>query len=135
MAFAETHNLAFIETSALDASGVETAFHRILTEIYRLMNRKQIAAGSAAGPNLTQVRLAPCSMSTKLEGSDIARLPTATYRERPSRSPTPPRRRAPSRRPAAVVSPKRPHNYDYYDYFLFPPKYTHRLMSFLNFAI
>lgn len=31
MAFAEEHNLAFIETSALDASGVDTAFHRILT--------------------------------------------------------------------------------------------------------
>jgi len=31
MAFAEAHNLAFIETSALDSTGVETAFHRILT--------------------------------------------------------------------------------------------------------
>ncbi|CAM9885320.1 unnamed protein product [Chrysoparadoxa australica] len=54
MAFAELHNLAFIETSALDAQGVDTAFQRILTEIYRLMNKKQIAAGSGAGPNLTQ---------------------------------------------------------------------------------
>jgi hypothetical protein len=31
MAFAEKHNLAFIETSALDSTGVETAFQRILT--------------------------------------------------------------------------------------------------------
>ena len=31
MAFAEKHNLAFIETSALDASNVEAAFHKILT--------------------------------------------------------------------------------------------------------
>jgi len=31
MKFAQEHKLAFIETSALDASGVETAFHRILT--------------------------------------------------------------------------------------------------------
>ncbi len=54
MAFAEENNLAFIETSALDATGVEEAFHQILTEIYRLMNRKQITAGNASGPNLTQ---------------------------------------------------------------------------------
>merc|ERR1712226_1224287 len=42
MAFAEQHNLAFIETSALDASGVDTAFQRILTEIYRLMSRRNM---------------------------------------------------------------------------------------------
>ncbi len=54
MAFAEEHNLAFIETSALDATGVDQAFHQILTEIYRLMNRKQITAGNASGPNITQ---------------------------------------------------------------------------------
>jgi len=46
MAFAEAQNLAFIETSALDASGVDTAFQNILTEIYRLMNRKQMTAES-----------------------------------------------------------------------------------------
>lgn len=55
MAFAEQHNLAFIETSALDASGVDTAFQRILTEIYRLMSRRNMAEGkdengSAPGP-------------------------------------------------------------------------------------
>ena len=47
MAFAEQHNLAFIETSALDASGVDVAFQNILTEIYRLMNKKQMQEGSA----------------------------------------------------------------------------------------
>eukprot|EP00551_Chaetoceros_affinis_P013677 CAMPEP_0203711978 /NCGR_PEP_ID=MMETSP0091-20130426/69795_1 /ASSEMBLY_ACC=CAM_ASM_001089 /TAXON_ID=426623 /ORGANISM="Chaetoceros affinis, Strain CCMP159" /LENGTH=338 /DNA_ID=CAMNT_0050589933 /DNA_START=213 /DNA_END=1231 /DNA_ORIENTATION=+ len=52
MAFAEQHNLAFIETSALDASGVDTAFQRILTEIYRLMSRRNLAAEEAASPNL-----------------------------------------------------------------------------------
>lgn len=31
MAFAERNNLAFIETSALDATGVEEAFRQILT--------------------------------------------------------------------------------------------------------
>jgi len=44
MAFSEQHNLAFIETSALDASGVDTAFQRILTEIYRLMSRRNMQA-------------------------------------------------------------------------------------------
>jgi len=44
MAFAEKHNLAFIETSALDATGVDTAFQRILTEIYSLMSRKTMQA-------------------------------------------------------------------------------------------
>ena len=31
MAFAENNNLAFIETSALDSTGVEEAFRQILT--------------------------------------------------------------------------------------------------------
>jgi len=43
MAFSEQHNLAFIETSALDSSGVDTAFQRILTEIYRLMSKRNMA--------------------------------------------------------------------------------------------
>ncbi|CAM9771666.1 unnamed protein product [Ascophyllum nodosum] len=54
MEFAKKHNLAFLETSALDASGVDSAFQRILTEIYRLMSRKTIAANNAAGPHLSQ---------------------------------------------------------------------------------
>merc|ERR1712038_1778163 len=43
MAFSEQHNLAFIETSALDASGVDTAFQKILTEIYKLMSKRNMA--------------------------------------------------------------------------------------------
>jgi len=55
MAFAEAQNLAFIETSALDATGVDTAFQNILTEIYRLMNRKQMATeGSGAGKEIAK---------------------------------------------------------------------------------
>ncbi|XP_039255249.1 ras-related protein Rab-11B-like isoform X1 [Styela clava] len=41
-AFSETHGLSFIETSALDSTNVETAFHNILTEIYRIVSQKQI---------------------------------------------------------------------------------------------
>jgi Ras-related protein Rab-11A len=54
-AFAERHDLAFIETSALAATGVEVAFHRILTEIYRVHSRRaggggeEAAAGGAGG--------------------------------------------------------------------------------------
>jgi Ras-related protein Rab-11A len=53
MAFSEQHNLAFIETSALDASGVDTAFQRILTEIYRLMSRRNIAAAEESNAPLS----------------------------------------------------------------------------------
>ena len=53
MAFAEQHNLAFIETSALDASGVDTAFQRILTEIYRLMSRRNLANEETGQPSVS----------------------------------------------------------------------------------
>jgi len=39
--FAETNQLSFIETSALDTTNVETAFHNILTAIYQNMSQKQ----------------------------------------------------------------------------------------------
>lgn len=38
-AFAESHKLSFIETSALDSTNVELAFQNILTEIYHIMSR------------------------------------------------------------------------------------------------
>jgi Ras-related protein Rab-11A len=54
--FAEKHNLAFIETSALDATGVDTAFQQLLTEIYKIVSRKTMisdkATASDKGPNL-----------------------------------------------------------------------------------
>merc|ERR1712151_402486 len=45
LAFAEKHGLACIETSALESTNVETAFMRLLTEIYNLMSSRQIADG------------------------------------------------------------------------------------------
>eukprot|EP00434_Breviolum_minutum_P041037 symbB.v1.2.036497.t1/scaffold5169.1/size30165/3 len=42
LAFAEKHGLACIETSALEATNVETAFMRLLSEIYTLMSSRQI---------------------------------------------------------------------------------------------
>ena len=46
--FADIHNLAFIETSALDDYGVDTAFKRILTDIYKNFHMKQVAADDKA---------------------------------------------------------------------------------------
>lgn len=54
VSFAEKHDLAFIETSALDATGVESAFTRILTEIYKTIRQQEMERGAAdrdeAGP-------------------------------------------------------------------------------------
>lgn len=49
MSFAETNNLYFIETSALDSTGVDEAFREILTQIYRLISRKNMAAEPSTG--------------------------------------------------------------------------------------
>jgi len=65
MAFAERNNLAFIETSALDSTGVNEAFRQILTEIYRLMYQRAIAALNDRGQ--LEVRL------TGQQGSGVLR--------------------------------------------------------------
>jgi len=41
-AFSEENGLSFIETSALDASNVESAFQTILTDIYRIVSSKSL---------------------------------------------------------------------------------------------
>mmetsp|Transcript_67352 Transcript_67352/g.170887 ORF Transcript_67352/g.170887 Transcript_67352/m.170887 type:complete len:213 (+) Transcript_67352:105-743(+) len=51
LAFAEKHGLACIETSALDSTNVETAFMRLLSEIYTLMSSRQITDDSFRGQN------------------------------------------------------------------------------------
>jgi len=45
--FAEKHNLFFIETSALDSTNVDTAFTKILTEIYHIASKKNLPEKSA----------------------------------------------------------------------------------------
>eukprot|EP00850_Spirogloea_muscicola_P023309 SM000346S12850 [mRNA] locus=s346:60608:66898:+ [translate_table: standard] len=47
-AFSEKEGLSFIETSALEATNVEGAFHKILTEIYRIVSKKALASDEAA---------------------------------------------------------------------------------------
>ncbi|TFY66480.1 hypothetical protein EVG20_g4615 [Dentipellis fragilis] len=45
-AFATENGLSFIETSALDASNVESAFQTILTDIYRIVSAKSLEASA-----------------------------------------------------------------------------------------
>ncbi|OSX64873.1 hypothetical protein POSPLADRAFT_1038832 [Postia placenta MAD-698-R-SB12] len=45
-AFAAENGLSFIETSALDASNVESAFQTILTDIYRIVSSKSLEQSS-----------------------------------------------------------------------------------------
>ncbi|XP_009318758.1 PREDICTED: ras-related protein Rab-11A-like [Pygoscelis adeliae] len=53
--FAEKNGLSFLETSALDSTNVETAFHNILSEIYRIVSQRQITGQpeSEFGPTTT----------------------------------------------------------------------------------
>ncbi|KAL3623756.1 Ras-related protein RABA4d [Castilleja foliolosa] len=46
--FAERENLYFMETSALQATNVESAFMMILTEIYRTVSKKTLVAGDGS---------------------------------------------------------------------------------------
>ena len=43
MKFAEENKLSFIETSALDSTGVDEAFQRTVTEIYHVISRRAIS--------------------------------------------------------------------------------------------
>mmetsp|Transcript_16593 Transcript_16593/g.19219 ORF Transcript_16593/g.19219 Transcript_16593/m.19219 type:complete len:129 (+) Transcript_16593:464-850(+) len=54
--FARKNGLAFIETSALDATGVDTAFQRILQEIYKTQTKKQLKnSNNMSGAGSTSV--------------------------------------------------------------------------------
>ncbi|KAK4373036.1 hypothetical protein RND71_008420 [Anisodus tanguticus] len=46
--FAERDNLFFMETSALESTNVETAFMRILKEIYQIVGKKTLTADEGA---------------------------------------------------------------------------------------
>jgi Ras-related protein Rab-11A/Ras-related protein Rab-11B len=49
LAFADQHKLAFAETSALDGSGVRTAFTALLTQAHRMRSAREAAAAGGAG--------------------------------------------------------------------------------------
>ena len=48
-AFCEKEGLSFIEASALEATNVEAAFQRILTEIYQIVSRKPLPGVDDSG--------------------------------------------------------------------------------------
>jgi Ras-related protein Rab-11A len=50
---AEMEGLSFLETSALEATNVDKAFETILTEIYRVISKKALAAQEAARASVT----------------------------------------------------------------------------------
>ena len=47
--FAEKEGLFFLETSALEATNVETAFMTVLTEIFNIVNKKNLTASEGQG--------------------------------------------------------------------------------------
>jgi Ras-related protein Rab-11A len=47
LAFATEHELAFVETSAMDGTGVEEGFRRILVEIFKLRKSRRTMTGGA----------------------------------------------------------------------------------------
>ncbi|URE04251.1 RAB [Musa troglodytarum] len=63
---AEKEGLSFLETSALESLNVDKAFHSILTEIYRIINKKALAAKEAAKA------AAPPAQGTTIDVSDSA---------------------------------------------------------------
>lgn len=44
--FAERESLYFMETSALEATNVESAFTEVLTQIYRVVSKRAVEAGN-----------------------------------------------------------------------------------------
>ncbi|CAG9461143.1 unnamed protein product [Pedinophyceae sp. YPF-701] len=64
--YCEQEGLSLIETSALDATNVDTAFQRILGEIYRLVAKKTLASenAGASGPGQGQA----INLSAEQEG-------------------------------------------------------------------
>jgi len=67
-AFCEKEGLSFIETSALESTNVEMAFHKILTEIYHIVSKKALAAEDSAprpGEGTKIVVTEPVSETTK----------------------------------------------------------------------
>ncbi|KAN0075507.1 Ras family domain containing protein [Tylopilus felleus] len=69
--FATENELLFIETSALDASNVETAFQTILTDIYRIMSSKSLeqSADAIRGPTSDTIPVAIDSSAPAKAGS------------------------------------------------------------------
>ncbi|MCO5551068.1 hypothetical protein L7F22_004565 [Adiantum nelumboides] len=66
-AYAEKEGLFFLETSALDATNVETAFVTVLIEIYKIMSKKAMAAKDESGNALNSPSFSGISLTIKEE--------------------------------------------------------------------
>lgn len=66
-AFAEREKLAFIETSALDATNVDVAFESILVDIYNIVTRKNLEGGGEASS-----RAGDKDATIKIDGANAA---------------------------------------------------------------
>ncbi|KAH7307688.1 hypothetical protein KP509_22G072300 [Ceratopteris richardii] len=53
--YAEKEGLFFLETSALEATNVESAFQTVLTEIYRIVSKKSLIANEEQGNGNTSL--------------------------------------------------------------------------------
>ncbi|XP_008942549.1 PREDICTED: ras-related protein Rab-11A-like, partial [Merops nubicus] len=66
---AEKNGLSFLETSALDSTNVETAFHNILSEIYRIVSQRQMTGQPEAefGPTtaIEPIRVLPTQQESR----------------------------------------------------------------------
>lgn len=51
--FAETHNLKFMETSALDSTNVEAAFHEVLKDIHKKVSSREVTRGSISAVTIS----------------------------------------------------------------------------------
>ncbi|XP_008286906.1 RAB11a, member RAS oncogene family, like [Stegastes partitus] len=67
-AFAEKHDLSFLETSALDSSNVELAFQMILTAIYNIVSQRQMSGRSdsdfSPASNVVPITVEPTQSSS-----------------------------------------------------------------------
>lgn len=51
--FAERESLYFMETSALDATNVESAFTEVLSQIYRIVSKRSVDVGDSGSASMT----------------------------------------------------------------------------------
>ncbi|KAF9533645.1 ras family-domain-containing protein [Crepidotus variabilis] len=68
--FSTENGLSFIETSALDASNVESAFQTILTDIYRIVSSKTLESNTSnIEPPKTSINVGPSVDSNAQQGN------------------------------------------------------------------
>ncbi|XP_078433365.1 ras-related protein RABA2a-like [Wolffia australiana] len=74
-AFAEREGLSFLETSALEATNVDTAFQTILAEIYRIISKKNLASAADAAASPATLREGKTIAVGASDGGAAARKP------------------------------------------------------------